>query len=424
MPKIPDTEGEMSPEEFQRYLHPTKEDIEAELRRIEIENGIDPLREFNDFLEEDLPEAKKPTEITDAPIINASSLQGIECKPREWLLDGWIQRGNVTALYGDGGVGKSLVALQMMTCVSLGNDFFDIPTTKSKVFGYFCEDSADELHRRQYDINNHYGLEFKDLKDIYWQSRVGYDNTLMTFLREATGSPQKAYEILRTEVLKIGAQFVVIDTAADTFGGNENVRVQVRQFVNLLNKLAMEINGSVLLCAHPSAAGLARNDGTGASTAWNNTVRSRIYISRPVKDENAELIPGEEYLREFTKMKSNYSSVGDKIDIKWDHGAFSVVGHKSFDKVDQIERATIKISEEDLFLMILKDITESGRILSNSSFAREAYAPLAMKRTEMGRLIPVQKFEEAMERLFNKKKIKVEYVHGSDGKKKISLVAT
>ena len=36
-------------------------------------------------------------------------------------------------------------------------------------------------------------------------------------------------------------QLVVIDTAADTFAGNENIRPQVRQFITLLTRLAIAI---------------------------------------------------------------------------------------------------------------------------------------------------------------------------------------
>jgi Cdc6-like AAA superfamily ATPase len=41
-------------------------------------------------------------------------------KPREWIVPDWIPRGLVTALYGDGGVGKSLLAMQLMSSVALG----------------------------------------------------------------------------------------------------------------------------------------------------------------------------------------------------------------------------------------------------------------------------------------------------------------
>src|SRR4051812_12717264 len=38
---------------------------------------------------------------------------------REWIVPDWIPRGLVTALYGDGGVGKSLASMQLMSSVAL-----------------------------------------------------------------------------------------------------------------------------------------------------------------------------------------------------------------------------------------------------------------------------------------------------------------
>jgi hypothetical protein len=45
----------------------------------------------------------------------------------------------------------------------------------------FCEDDLDEMHRRQEDINNHYGCTFADLGAMRWLPRLGEDNVLMSF---------------------------------------------------------------------------------------------------------------------------------------------------------------------------------------------------------------------------------------------------
>ena len=342
------------------------------------------------------------------PTINAANLQGVEIPERRWVIKEWVQKGSVTALYGDGGVGKSLISMQIMTCIALGIPFLGLETTKEKVFGFFCEDSEEELHRRQDDINCHYNINFNDLHDVYWQSRVGYENTLMSFVRDGLGSPAEAYAILRAEVLRIGAKLVVIDTAADTFGGNENIRPQVRQFINLLSKLALEIDGAILLCAHPSAAGLSRNDGTGGSTAWNNTVRSRLYISRPVKDKDSQ-DQNDEYdkLREFSKMKSNYSSRGDAISLQWEHGAFKVIGESIYDKVSEIDKSNQAKNDEIKFLALLGELNRQGRVVSESKNS-SSFAPKIMTQMEGGKAISRSRFIGAMERLFATGKIKID----------------
>ena len=49
--------------------------------------------------------------------------------------------------------------------------------------------------------------------------------------------------------------------------GNEIDRSQVRQFVGLMRKLAIAANGSVVLLAHPSLAGISSGTGLSGSTA-------------------------------------------------------------------------------------------------------------------------------------------------------------
>lgn len=254
-------------------------------------------------------------------ITHPSALDGLPIPPRLWAVQDWVPEHCVTGLYGDGGVGKSLLAMMLMTAISEGLPFLGLNTFQKKCFGFFCEDTSEELHRRQDDINNHYGLEFGQLNNMAWSSRVGLDNVLMSF-SGGIGKATPAFEALKENIQDTKSQFIIIDTAADTFGGNENARSEVRQYINMIGGLAQDIDGTVILCAHPSRSGLADETGSGGSTAWNNTLRSRLYLRRP-KSFNEEN-PEENTLRELQKMKSNYSSVGDKLTLKWSNGAFDL----------------------------------------------------------------------------------------------------
>src|SRR6202044_3743954 len=131
--------------------------------------------------------------------------------------------------------------------------------------GYFCEDDEAELHRRQAAICAAYGVSIGDLGAMRWVSGVGQDNDLMKFdLDGAFTTP--LYASIRKAAIEHDARLVVLDTAADVFGGNENDRHQVRRFIGQLNQLAIDIRGAVLLNAHPSRAGLATGNLDGGST--------------------------------------------------------------------------------------------------------------------------------------------------------------
>jgi RecA-family ATPase len=55
-----------------------------------------------------------------ARIINPADWQGIEIPERQWIVPDYTPAGSVTLLSGDGGQGKSLIALQLAVSRALG----------------------------------------------------------------------------------------------------------------------------------------------------------------------------------------------------------------------------------------------------------------------------------------------------------------
>ena len=70
----------------------------------------------------------------------------------------------------------------------------------------------------------------------------------------------------------IRPKLIVLDNAADIYGGNENDRAQVRQFIGLLRGMAIASGAGVLLTSHPSLTGIST--GTGL-IRLNRVERSR-----------------------------------------------------------------------------------------------------------------------------------------------------
>ena len=185
-------------------------------------------------------------------IINPVDLFQVDVPPREWIVDGWLPVGCVTANYGDGGVGKTLLSQQLMTSTCTNALWCGHAVMQCRSFGVFCEDDEAELHRRQDQICDHLGVHLNALGDMRWISGVGADNALATFDRDGWMNITDRFAAIKNAIMTFGARLVVLDTAADLFAGNENDRYQVRRFIGELNKLAIDINGAVLLNAHPS----------------------------------------------------------------------------------------------------------------------------------------------------------------------------
>ena len=264
--------------------------------------------------------SSEPHVVTDPGPFPATDFKGTP-PARTWVVPDWIPAGTVTSLYGDGGTGKSLLALQLMYSAATGAEWLGLPVPKMRSLGVFCEDDREELWRRHeniaaaagHTIGNPYGAA------ILWP-RTGHDNLLVTYDGNGKPEPTPLFDLVQKEIIDRRIELLVIDTAADTFGGNEIIRAQANNFIKavcggfILSAAAHGIVLTVLLLAHPSQAGRNSGSGESGSTGWNNAVRSRLYLARP-KDG----LPDE---RVLTRKKANYARAGDdqSINLLWHEG--------------------------------------------------------------------------------------------------------
>lgn len=290
----------------------------------------------------------------------ASRWAGEPVRPREWLLEEWIPMRQTTGLYGDGGTGKSLLAQQLATCVAVGRSFMGLPTRRGPVVYLACEDDEDELHRRQDAINEWLGSDYAELGELHLISRAGGDNILMEFDARGHGTLTPLWYAMRDAVDQIRPALLIVDTAADTFSGNENARPQVRQYLQRgLTSLAIEHDCAALLAAHPSIAGMASGEGSGGSTAWNNTLRSRLYFERL-----GDHMPS---ARVLSKKKANYAAKGGELTVHWARGVFWPEGNHS-------EQRSREAVAQGVFLQGLWLLThERGQAVTTNE--RGNYAP-------------------------------------------------
>lgn len=319
--------------------------------------------------------------------IYAPSLANLPIPERRWLVPGWIPDRAVTLLGGDGGTGKSLIALQLMAACAIGGKWLGMDVKPCKTFALFCEDDEAEVHIRIDAIARHLGVDLGDLEGVGWSARSGKANVLMHFEQSGNGQPKlmPLWNELVAEVKDFGAQLVIIDTLADTFSGNENYRGQARAYVNQLRDLAQQIDGAVVLTAHPSVAGQNSGTGLSGSTAWNNSVRSRLYLTRPTESD------ADETERVLRRMKANYAGTGDEIRMRWEDGVLIAQNPPTgiFGKIekDKAERA---------FLTGLQAAIDKGLFPSFKTAARDLYAPKLLAPWPQVKGFKVRDLERAM----------------------------
>jgi RecA-family ATPase len=243
-------------------------------------------------------------------------------------------------------------------------------------------------------------VDFADLADMTWTSGAGEDNTLLGFDREGRPVLSSAFARLLSDARRFKARLVVVDTAADTFGGNENDRRQVRHFVGaILGKLALELNAAVLLCAHPSRAGRNSGDLDGGSTAWSNTARSRWALARPTVQHGS----ADPYERVLSRRKANYATIGDEVTVRWTRGAFLPVAPLTTE-----ERHAKQKHAEIVFLRLFNRHTRSGLNLSPNSRSPQTYAPKVLAQQQDTEGLNAADLEDAMSRMLLDGRLRVE----------------
>ena len=254
---------------------------------------------------------------------------------REWIVDDMIPSRQVTLLTGDGGTGKSNLALQLQCATSGGTSWLGKRTAQCRSIGVYCEDETDELHRRVRSIWRASGLSLSDAAFSYAEciSGVGMDNALVSFesvtergdfqgelVRRQRWRETDTYADILDWALESEARLVILDSNYNFFTGNENSRSEVQFFVGKLAHIAREIDGAVLVAGHPSLTGQSSGSGLSGSTAWHNAVRSRLYLTKPSRAEDGE--SADDGVRILKGKKSNYGPESGKLRLIWQDGVF------------------------------------------------------------------------------------------------------
>lgn len=211
---------------------------------------------------------------------------------------------------------------------------------------------------------------------------------LATVNRKGVLTRTPVFDQIDAMIAVSAARLVVIDTLADTYPGNENDRAMVRQFVGMMRGLAIRHRCAVVLLAHPSLTGISTGTGASGSTAWNNSVRSRLYFDR-IKDGDHEPDPD---ARRLKVMKSNYGRTGNEISVAWKGGVF----------IAQIDGGMVDVDAraERIFLAMIGQLAGQGRYLN------ELHAPKTIADMPGSDGMTKRKLKDAMERLFTSGQIR------------------
>jgi RecA-family ATPase len=316
-------------------------------------------------------------------LVNAERLP--PATPREWLVDRLIPHRQVTLLTGDGGEGKTTVALQLLVAQVAKQLFFGRPVRPGPAIYVGCEDEMDEINFVVKQIQVAYpGADLTDLHLVSLAEEVD-DPILWGPSPNMKLGVTPLFEDLEIAVARMRATTLVIDAAADVFDGDEMKRAHTRAFIRSLRNLALRQNCAVLLLAHPSVSSIREGRGYSGSTAWNNSVRSRLYMRPPTEAEGED--PD---VRVIELAKANRARKGEKLMLRWRDGAFVLDKGGSPEGVRNIREK----AEDDIFLRLLDDYV--GPLSPHANAIN--YAPKLFAELPSGKRIGLKRLKEALTR--------------------------
>ncbi len=243
------------------------------------------------------------------------------------FVDMWIPADEVTLLAGHGGGGKSYVALSLAVHVALGHPFGALTTTQANVLFFSGEDGAKVLRQRLARICRALKIDSAELDGkLYLLDASDIDPALHREQKVSVrGRQQIITETLLLDALsglvkKLDAGLVIVDNASDAYDDDEIKRARVRAFVRSLRSRIARPGRAVLLLAHINKASAIGGRGAGSedysgSTAWHNSVRSRL-----------SLIPDGDDALKIEHLKANLGAKYAPVRLEWHDGVPLVAG--------------------------------------------------------------------------------------------------
>ncbi len=328
-------------------------------------------------------EAAVPGRAAGSPfaVIPVSGLSDQEAPTFIW--DGLIPANHVTLLAAHGGTGKSLVALLLAVSVAMELPLFNVPTRHGSVVFFSGEDDGPLLRHRLNFICERLGINPADLEGkLHLIDATAHDPVLFSQQDRGKSGTTPTYDALRSYVREVKPALLILDNASDVFAGSEIDRTAVRAFMRHAALLGRDVGAAVLLLAHVDK-GTSRGDrgknteGYSGSTAWSNSARSRLFMSRA--DDGSITLE---------HQKSNLGKLRDTIRLFWPEGGLPQVDLEFGPVVQGIADR----NHEKSLLKLIHEFTQRGEHVPTAVQARpnavkllkeEASYPKRLKDSEV-----------------------------------------
>ena len=183
-----------------------------------------------------------------------------------WLITPILPAGGLVGLYGQPGVCKSFVAIDMAMSIATGLPWQGLPTEKGFVI-YISAEGGTGIGKRVLAWLAHHQVEPRDA-DIAW---------LVESIPVNTDSEEMATLLNRiVDEIERPPDYIVVDTLARCFDGDENQQEDMGRFVAGVDMLRKEFGCTVTVVHHTNLSGLRER----GNTAFRGATDTMIMIEK------------------------------------------------------------------------------------------------------------------------------------------------
>lgn len=318
---------------------------------------------------------------------------------RKWLVNEWLlaEPGTVHLFSGQGGTGKSLVAMLLAYSLATGEPFLGMkPERKAKSIIVSCEDPMPEQARRLQRIEKSLGAVVPEGIVKIW-CRTGENNVLAYSTKQGFVAPTEFLKELQERCaahFKQDGGILVLDTLSDFVAINENDRMQVSQFVkHVLTKFASELGITVILLAHPNKT----NAGFSGSTAWEGAARSRWELAWQKQGGEAKVGS----LLVLRLAKSNTTMAGKEIVLRY--------GEDHLPHVAEAAREDTAV--KDLIVGMIEEAVEDGNPFGRDAKSSRPIGKAAITDPVTGCTLTEKEIRDIVDSLLAEGRIAVAHEH-------------
>jgi RecA-family ATPase len=336
-------------------------------------------------------------------IISAASL-AYKPEPKQgWLVEDMIPDDNLTLFTGDGGGGKTTIAMQLGVAMQINGRWLNMPVKQGPVLFVSSEEKNTDLDMTLRAMLKSEGRSLADIPDLHLLSLSDRDACLATSAHKlAALEATPLWRAIEIKVERLKPRALCLDALADMFGGEENFRRHVRSFIVLMKRMASKNNMAVILIAHPSLTGMNSGSGLSGSTDWHNGPRARLFLAKSTADE-AMADMGK---RTLTVKKVQRSGMeGTVFQLRRKDGVFVYEGKDGGST--PYDRAAAEAKTDAIFLALLQTFEKQGRKVSPNS--GKTYAPSTFEKEEDAQGTKSAAFAKAMSRLLKTGRIHIEH---------------